>query len=63
MGLFWDLIQQSQIAEQRDRSDSLEQRVTNLENELAETRKFLRQLVTILEEHYGKDMDGDGRIG
>ena len=63
MGLFWNLIQQSQISNQQDRSSSLEQRVAMLENELAATRKTLHQLVVLLEKEYGKDIDGDGRIG
>ena len=63
MGLFWDLIQQSQISDQQDRSASLEQRVGMLETELAATKKTLHQLVVILEKEYGKDIDGDGRIG
>ena len=31
MGLFWDLIQQSQISEQRSSTESLEERVRDLE--------------------------------
>ena len=34
MGLFWDLIQQSQIEDQKDRASTLEDRVAYLENEL-----------------------------
>ena len=63
MGLFWDLMQQSQISEQRDRASSLEQRVQYLENALAQTQKTLHDLVLILEKEYGKDIDGDGRVG
>lgn len=63
MGLFWDLIQQSQISEQRNRADTIEGRVSQLENELYETRKILHRLVSILEKEYGKDIDGDGQIG
>ncbi len=63
MGLFWDLMQQSQISEQRGRADSLEGRVSQLENELYETRQLLHKLVSILEQEYGKDIDGDGRVG
>ena len=63
MGLFWDLMQQSQISEQRDRASSLEQRVQYLENALAQTQKTLHDLVVILEKEYGKDIDGDGRVG
>ena len=63
MGLFWDLIQQSQISDQRSRSSSNEQRIADLENELYETRQLLHRLVQTLEEHFGKDIDGDGRVG
>ena len=63
MGLFWDLIQQSQISKQRGRADSLEERVNQLENEMYETRQLLHKLVSILEKEYGKDIDGDGRVG
>jgi hypothetical protein len=63
MGLFWDLIQQSQISAQNDRSCSIEQRVTMLENELRVTREILHQLVVLLEKEYGQDLDGDDQIG
>jgi hypothetical protein len=63
MGLFWDLIQQGQISEQRNRSWSLEQRVEGLEKELDGTRRLLQVLLKRLEENLGEDVDGDGRIG
>ena len=63
MGLFWNLIQQSQISDQCGRADSIEDRVNYLENELYQTRKQLHDLVCILEKEFGKDIDGDGRIG
>jgi hypothetical protein len=63
MGLFWDLMQQSQISDQRSRATSLEERVQYLENELARTQKTLHTLVAVLEKEYGKDIDGDGRVG
>jgi uncharacterized coiled-coil protein SlyX len=63
MGFFWDLIQQSQIGAQRERADTLEARMTNLEFELAETQALLRALLNRLEETLGEDIDGDGRIG
>ena len=63
MGLFWDLMQQSQISEQRKHASSLEQRVQYLENALSQTQKTLNDLVVILEKEYGKDIDGDGRVG
>ena len=63
MGLFWDLMQQSQISEQQGRADSLDDRVKSLETELRKTRQLLHQLVSVLEKEYGKDIDGDGQIG
>ena len=63
MGLFWNLIQQSQISEQRNIAETLEERVSMLEDELRNTRKVIFNLVSILEKEYGKDIDGDGQIG
>jgi len=63
MGLFWDLMQQSQISEQRNRASSLEQRVQYLERALSQTQRTLHDLVALLERECGKDIDGDGRIG
>ena len=45
MGLFWDLIQQSQISDQRGKTDSLETRVVNLEIELRRTQETLHSLM------------------
>ena len=63
MGLFWDLIQQGQISDQRHRADSLEDRVRFLEEELYHTRELLLKTLRVLEEHTGRDIDGDGRTG
>lgn len=63
MGLFWDLLQQSQISEHNNRASSLEDRVGFLERELFQTREQLHDLVAILEKEFGKDIDGDGKVG
>lgn len=63
MGMFWDLIQQSEIEEQKDKAVSLEQRVLFLELELQKTRQLLIKTLHILEERIGKDIDGDGIVG
>lgn len=63
MGLFWDLLQQSQISEQRDRAATLEERVAQLEDELDRTRRLQRMMLERLETTLGEDIDGDGRIG
>jgi len=63
MGLFWDLIQQSQISDPNSRATNLEGRVAQLERELAQTRKSMRDLLSLLENHFGQDIDKDGKIG
>ncbi len=63
MGLFWDLIQQSQLSEHHAANESLEQRVAALELELHNTQKLQRKLLETLEKHFGEDLDGDGRLG
>jgi len=63
MGMFWDLIQQSEIEEQKDKAVSLEQRVLYLEEELEKTKALLLKTLHILEERSGKDIDGDGVVG
>lgn len=63
MGLFWDLIQQGQISDQKSRSESLEWRVQNLEQELAQTRRLLQLLLERLENVVGEDLNRDGKVG
>ena len=63
MGLFWDLLQQSQIRDQQQKSDTLDTRVATLEQEVLQTRKTLHALVSLLEQRFGQDIDGDGQIG
>jgi hypothetical protein len=63
MGLFWDLIQQSELDEQKGKADSLEERVTELETQLADTKALLLKTLRILEERSGQDIDNDGEIG
>ena len=63
MGLFWDLIQQSQISSQSSQTDSLERRVAELERQVDAMNHLLRELVTRLEQRLGEDVNRDGRIG
>jgi chaperonin cofactor prefoldin len=63
MGVFWDLLQQSQISEHRDRAESLEARVERLEQENDRLATLLREVIGRLEKHVGTDLDQDGRIG
>jgi len=63
MGLFWDLLQQSQISDQHKRAETLEMRVQFLREELRETQKTLHELIQLLEQKFGEDIDGNGRVG
>ena len=63
MGLFWDLIQQSQISDQRSHTESLQERISDLESELREVKQIQLRLLQTLETHFGRDLDGDGRVG
>ena len=63
MGLFWDLIQQSQISDQRQKAGDLDTRVRLLEDELRRTQRTLHDLVMLLEQRFGEDIDADGKIG
>ncbi len=63
MGLFWNLIQQSQISQQSERASTLEARVQYLEVELRKTQELLIKTLTALEEYTGSDINNDGRIG
>ena len=51
MGVFWDLLQQSQISEHRDRAESLEARVERLEQENDRLATLLREVIGRLEKH------------
>lgn len=63
MGMFWDLIQQSEIEEQKEKAVSIEQRVLYLEEELEKTKLLLIKTLHLLEKELRKDIDGDGKIG
>lgn len=63
MGLFWDILQQSQISAQHSKATDLEGRVAQLEMELNQTKHTIQDLLKILEKHFGEDFDRDGSIG
>jgi len=48
---------------QKRKSDTIEDRVQSLEEQLSMTQNTLRQLVKKIEEIHGLDIDGDGRVG
>ena len=63
MGLFWDLVQHSQISSQKRRADSLDDRIEDLERELVATQELLVEVVRQLAVRLGEDLDGDDRVG
>lgn len=63
MGFVWDLIQQSQLADHRAETETLEARVGMIEQDVQELREIMGRLLRRLEERFGEDVDGDGRVG
>ncbi|WP_340105522.1 hypothetical protein [Rhodohalobacter sp. 8-1] len=60
MGIFWELMQENELDEQKSRADTLEERVDQLETDLDKTRKLLRKTLEAPEHHIQKYIDGDG---
>ncbi|WP_445382076.1 hypothetical protein [Robiginitalea sp. IMCC43444] len=63
MGIFWDLLQQEELEKQEKNAKNLEERVSQLEEELLATRALLKKTLVALETHLSKDIDGDGKTG
>ena len=63
MGILWEVVQTGLMYGQKRKSDSVEDRVQFLENQLIRTQDTLRNLVKKIEEIHGLDIDGDGKIG
>ena len=63
MGILWEVLQTGMMYGQKRKSDSVEDRVAFLENQLESTRNTLAELVKKIEEIHGLDIDGDGRVG
>ena len=63
MGILWEVVQTGLMYGQKRKSDSVEDRVKYLEDQLTLTQNTLRDLVKKIEEIHGLDIDGDGRVG
>ena len=63
MGILWEVVQTGLMYGQKRKSDSVEDRVQALEDQLTLTQNTLRELVKKIEEIHGLDIDGDGTIG
>ena len=63
MGLVWDMYQQSKISENAERTDSIDDRVRELELRVGMQERLIRTLIDHLERKFGEDISGDGQIG
>ncbi len=63
MGILWEVVQTGLMYGQKRKSDTIEDRVQFLENQISRTQNTLRELVKKIEEIHGLDIDGDGKIG
>lgn len=63
MGILWEVVQTGLMYGQKCKSDTIEDRVKSLEEQLTRTQDTLRNLVRKLEQIQGLDLDGDGRVG
>jgi hypothetical protein len=63
MGILWEVVQTGLMYGQKRKSDSVEDRVQYLEDQLAMTQNTMKNLVKKLEEIMGKDIDGNGKVG
>ncbi|MEJ2719725.1 MAG: hypothetical protein P8181_01110 [bacterium] len=63
MGILWEILQTGLMYGQKRKSDSIDDRVQFLEDQLRMTQDTLRTLVKKIEELHNLDVDGDGRVG
>lgn len=63
MGIFWDLLQQDELEKQKTKAETLEDRVSHLEEQLDNTKTLLKKTLVALETHLSQDIDGDGKLG
>ena len=63
MGALWEIVQTGLMYGQYKKSDSTEDKVRALEDQLRMTQETLRKLVKKIEEIHGLDIDGNGKIG
>lgn len=63
MSFLWDLVQQSQLSEQKNSTRDLSTRVEQLESEVRRMQILQNRLIERLEEHFQEDIDGDGKVG
>jgi len=63
MGILWEVVQTGLMYGQKRKSDTIEDRVQFLENQVSRVENTFRELVKKIEEIHGLDIDGDGKVG
>lgn len=63
MGMLWEIVQTGLMYGQHRKSNSIDDRVQYLEDQLLSTQNTLRALVKKLEDILEKDINEDGKIG
>ena len=63
MGILWEVVQTGLMYGQKRKSDTIEDRVQALEEQLQLTQNTMRQLVKKIEEIHGLDINGNGMVG
>ena len=63
MGILWEVVQTGLMYGQKRKSDSIDDRVQFLENQISKVENTLRELVKKIEQIHGLDIDGDGKVG
>jgi hypothetical protein len=63
MGVLWEIVQTGLMYGQKRKSDTIEDRVRNLEVHLEMTQNAMRKLIKKIEQIHGLDIDGNGLVG
>jgi hypothetical protein len=63
MGVLWEIIQSGLMYGHYRKSNTMEDRLAFVEQQLTRTQETMKNLVKKLEEIHGLDIDEDGSIG
>jgi hypothetical protein len=63
MGVLWEIVQTGLMYGQKRKSDTIEDRVRDLEVHLEMTQNAMRKLIKKIEQIHGLDIDGNGLVG
>jgi chromosome segregation ATPase len=63
MGALWEIVQSGLMYGHYRKTTSDEERLAQVEQQLAALQETLKKLVVKIEELHGLDVDGDGKVG